>query len=110
MKHKSLKLFAIAAMACMTFGALASCGGESAPESTPVSDVAEDVGLTISETTLSVSINKQKTLTASTKDDSKYLLTISYQNVGNNTALLTDFDATMIKYTRSISGMTSGVL
>ena len=36
--------------------------------------------------------------------------TISYQNVGNNTALLTDFDATMIKYTRSISGMTSGVL
>ena len=75
MKHKSLKLFAIAAMACMTFGALASCGGESAPESTPVSDVAEDVGLTISETTLSVSINKQKTLTASTKDDSKYLFT-----------------------------------
>ena len=75
MKHKSLKLFAIAAMACMTFGALASCGGESAPESTPVSDVAEDVGLTISETTLSVSINKQKTLTATTKDDSKYLFT-----------------------------------
>jgi hypothetical protein len=35
---------------------------------------------------------------------------ISYQSVGNNTALLTDFDATMIKYTRSISGMTSGVL
>ena len=38
------------------------------------------------------------------------ILTISYQNVGNNTALLTDFDATMIKYTRSIRGMTSGVL
>ena len=70
MKHKSLKLFAIAAMACMTFGALASCGGN-ASESTPVSDVTEDVGLTISETTLSVSINKQKTLTATTKDDSK---------------------------------------
>ena len=74
MKHKSLKLFAIAAMACMTFGALASCGGN-ASESTPVSDVTEDVGLTISETTLSVSINKQKTLTATTKDDSKYLFT-----------------------------------
>ena len=43
-------------------------------------------------------------------DVDKKTITISYQNVGNNTALLTDFDATMIKYTRSISGMTSGVL
>lgn len=38
------------------------------------------------------------------------ILTISYQNVGNNTSLLTDFDVTMIKYARSIRGMTSGVL
>lgn len=38
------------------------------------------------------------------------ILTISYQSVGNNTSLLTDFDVTMIKYTRSIRGMTSGVL
>ena len=45
-----------------------------------------------------------------TIEDSFKNITISYQNVGNNTALLTDFDATMIKYTRSISGMTSGVL
>lgn len=38
------------------------------------------------------------------------ILTISYQNVGNNSSLLTDFDVTMIKYARSIRGMTSGVL
>lgn len=34
---------------------------------------------------------------------------ISYQNVGNNTALLTDFDATMIKDTRSIDGDNSNI-